>query len=83
MNFQWDATNIGHIARHEVIPAEVEEAFANNPVELSSYIRHGEERYAIAGVTDVGRVLFVVYTISGGCLRVVTAHESRKLRSLF
>ena len=83
VRFDWDEANIGHIARHDVIPGEVEEAFANAPVELSSYVRNGEARYAIAGATDAGRVLFVVYTLSAESLRVVTAHESRKLRSLF
>lgn len=82
MRFDWDEANIGHIARHDVTPVEVEEAFANAPVELSSYVRNGEVRNAIAGTTDSGRVLFVVYTVSAESLRVVTAHESRKLRSM-
>lgn len=28
--FEWDDVNVGHIARHQFIPDEVEEVFAGN-----------------------------------------------------
>ncbi len=84
MQFGWDEANIGHVAEHGVSPAEVQEAFANDPLQLDSYVRNLERRYAMAGITDAGRVLMVVFTVNEtGTVRVVTAHESRKLRRHF
>lgn len=30
--FDWDDANTGHIARHSVMPKEVEQAFASDPL---------------------------------------------------
>ena len=30
VEFDWDDANIAHIARHDVVPAEVQEAFFDN-----------------------------------------------------
>jgi uncharacterized DUF497 family protein len=83
MRFEWDESNILHIARHDVTPDEVESVFYGPYLEIGSYTRNEELRHAIAGMTDEGRVLFVVYTQSALAVRVVTAHESRKYRSYF
>lgn len=83
MRFDWDDESISRIARHDVTPAEVIEAFLNAPVEFAAYFRNGEERLALAGVTNAGRVIYVVYTLTANGLRPVTAFESRKHRPLF
>jgi uncharacterized protein len=83
MDFDWDAANIEHIRRHDVEPFEVVEAFKNSPIPLGKQEVSGEVRYLIAGQTDAGRVLRVVWTPRGMKIRPVTAHESRKLRALF
>jgi uncharacterized DUF497 family protein len=80
--FHWDEANISHIARHKVTPEEVEQAVANASVEVATTIRGGETRIVCAGPTDAGRVLKVVYTVRAGRVRVVTAHEDRRLRRL-
>lgn len=81
--FDWDEHNVAHIARHDLVPTEVEEVFYNDPIEFGAYNRRGEARMAIAGPTDAGRVLWVSYTITPAGVRPVTAHESRKHRHLF
>lgn len=84
MEFDWDDANIGHIARHRVEPAEVEQIFMGEQfLSIDAYERNGELRYAIAGVTSKGRVLFIVYTRKEEMIRVATAHESRKYRRFF
>ena len=84
MPFLWDAGNIDHIARHDVLPEEVEQVLENDPFDVSRYIRHGEERLNQVGETDAGRVLVVVSTERGEFIRVVTAHPAdRDMRSLF
>ena len=80
--FDWDARNVGHIALHNVTPDEAEQVIANDPLTLDVVIRHGERRTVCAGWTDSGRVLKVVYAARRGRIRVVTAHEDRKLRRL-
>jgi uncharacterized DUF497 family protein len=80
--FDWDSGNIEHVARHGVNPSEAEEAVSNHPVILATVLSSGEARTVCAGRTAAGRVLKVVYTLRSGRIRVVTAHEDRKLRSI-
>jgi uncharacterized DUF497 family protein len=79
VRFEWNSTNIEHIARHDVAPFEAEEVIRRNPVTLASVLSNGEERTICAGRTESGRALRIVYTIRNGKIRVITAHEDRKL----
>src|ERR1700690_4131543 len=45
IEFDWDEANIGHVARHSVLPEEAEQVILNNPVDLGMEIVEGEERY--------------------------------------
>ncbi len=70
--FEWDARNVGHIARHGVRPEETEEAFFGGPL----FRRARKSLKAVFGRTDAGRYLFVVFVVKpGGVVRVVTAHD--------
>lgn len=80
--FDWDAANTGHIARHDITPLEAEEAVTGRLVILATVLSGGEERTVCAGRTASGRMLKVVYTLRRGRIRVITAHEDRKLRRL-
>ena len=52
----WDEWNIAHIARHNVIPDEVEQVCFGDPV-----IQKGDKgRKLLTGPTDAGRMLSVV-----------------------
>jgi uncharacterized DUF497 family protein len=82
--FDWDEFNIAHIARHNVVPAEAEQAVANRPLELPQDVREGEIRYRLLGPTDDGRILVIVITLRGKLIRVVTAHDAdRRLRAYY
>jgi len=77
--FDWDDANTGHIARHDVTPEEVEQAFANDPlVVLAVQMRSGERRVLCTGLTDAGRALQFVYTMRRGGIRIVTAHAAKR-----
>ena len=77
MEFDWDAANIDHIARHSVEPDEVEAAFADpRRMAEEAYSVPGERRRAVIGVTDAGRLLYVVYTMRRGAIRTVTARNA-------
>jgi hypothetical protein len=77
--FDWDDANTGHIARHDVAPEEVEQAFANDPlVVLAIQKRSGEQPMLCAGLTDAGRALQFVYTMRRGGIRIVTAYAAKR-----
>ena len=55
IEFDWDEANIGHVARHSVLPEEAEQVILNDPVDLGMEIVEGEERYLNLGATVQGR----------------------------
>jgi hypothetical protein len=42
IDFDWDEANIGHMARHSVLPEEAEQVILNDPVDLGMEIVGGE-----------------------------------------
>jgi uncharacterized DUF497 family protein len=75
--FEWDACNVGHIARHGLQPLEVEQSLANDPSTIRSVVAGtDEERWFTVGPNDAGRLLAVVWTIRGSRVRVVTAYPA-------
>ncbi|MEO8726759.1 MAG: DUF4258 domain-containing protein [Acidobacteriaceae bacterium] len=79
LHFDWDEHNIAHIARHDVVPQEVEYVLNNNPVDIEDYFVEEEQRTFNVGETASGRILVVVTTQVGENLRVVTAFKARKV----
>ena len=85
--FQWDSGNTDKIwDRHGVTPAECEELFFNRPLVVEADEKHssGEDRLYALGQSDSGRLMFVVFTIRGRLIRVISARDmSRKERSVY
>ena len=77
IEFDWDESNIRHVARHSVLPEEAEQVILNDPVDLGMEIVEGEERYLNLGATG-RRILLVVTTWREDRVRVVTAFEPNK-----
>lgn len=76
--FEWDGHNAGKIwGKHSVSPSECEEMFFNRPLVVADDIKHSENemRYYSLGRTDAGRLLFVVFTIRGTLIRVISARD--------
>ena len=76
IEFDWDASNLSHIAEHLVTPEEAAQVFENDPVDLDYEVVEREERWVTVGVTSRGRFLVVVWTIRGSAIRVVTAFDA-------
>ena len=73
--YEWDDINIEHIARHEVIPQETEEACFNEPL----IMRLGKKKYTAYGRSDSGRYIFLVVACKGGGIaRIITARDMTK-----
>lgn len=83
--FEWDAGNEKkNAAKHAVTAQEVEEAFRSGQaqalgIQVSPPVP--EERYAVIGPTNSGRLLQVVFTFRKSRIRVICARPaSRKER---
>jgi uncharacterized DUF497 family protein len=85
--FQWDAGNSGKIwERHRVAPSKCEELFFNRPLIVGQDEQHSaaEQRIYGLGQTDAERLLFVVFTIRGRLIRVISARDmSRTERRIY
>lgn len=85
--FDWDAGNLDkNWEKHQVAFWEGEEVFFNQPLVVVLDAPHSgsEERYYCLGKTDAGRLLFVVFTVRGRLIRVISARDmSEKERSVF
>jgi uncharacterized protein len=82
--FDWDLHNVGHVARHGVDPAEVEEAFERPHIIIPSQDVSGEKRWKLFGTSTAVRYLVVVFTIRERRLRPVTAHTmNRRERKIY
>ena len=81
LEFQWDKGNIGKsLKKHKVEDKEAEEPFFDKDHKRFKDRLHskGEERYRIVGQTKKGRLLFVVYTMRGRGIRIISARDINK-----
>lgn len=81
-SFNWNDTNIEHIAEHGVTPDEVEEVFVSKYILLKTR----SKRYIALGITATGRYLTVVFeTLSQKeSIRVITSRDMNyKERTLY
>jgi hypothetical protein len=85
--FQWDEGNADkNLVSHGVTGTEAEQVFFNVPLLLAADRVHSrtEDRYYGLGVTNTGRPLFVVFTVRGELVRVISARDmSRRERRAY
>jgi uncharacterized DUF497 family protein len=75
--FDWDAFNVGHIARHGLRPEDAERALSNESTAVyEGLTKAGERRWVSVGRLDSGRLVAVVWTVRGSRVRVVTAYPA-------
>jgi uncharacterized DUF497 family protein len=81
VGFEWDKHNSQkNWIRHRVAPSECEEIFFNQPLVMADDSRHSEkeDRFYCLGSTDSRRPLFVVFTIRGDLIRVISARDMNR-----
>lgn len=87
--FEWDSGNAyKSTEKHSVSQGEAEEMFFNQPLLIASDEAHSVEeiRYLALGVTGIGRLLSVIFTLrkKGTLIRVISARPmSRKERAFY
>src|SRR5882672_1998237 len=74
--FEWDAANIGHVARHGVTQSEVEDAVLDPNAVMLEIDAGEEERVKAVGATAAGRIIVAVFTLRGEAIRPITAYEA-------
>ena len=82
--FDWDAgNNTKNHDKHGVTCGECEQLFFNRPLIVRSDTAHAivEPRYYALGKTDAERLLFVVFTIRGTLIRVISARDMTESES--
>ena len=82
--FQWDEGNSEkNWLKHGVTNAEAEQVFSNSPIFIVEPDEQpwSELRYYAYGQTYEGRKLFIVFTLRGELIRVISARDmSRRER---
>lgn len=76
--FEWDQGNLlKNWEKHQVSASECEEAFFNRPLLVSSDEKHSQEepRYFALARTNSTRELFIVFTVRGSNIRVISARD--------
>ena len=85
--FEWDEGNLlKNWEKHSVAPSECEQVFFNRPLIAAHDLQHSqsEARYYLLGQTDSHRKLFLVFTVRGSLIRVISARDmSRKERKRY
>jgi uncharacterized DUF497 family protein len=85
--FEWDEGNIRkNWEKHQVSHIECEEIFFNSPVIFREDESHStsENRSFVLGKTDTDRLLFAVFTMRGGKIRIISARDmSRRERKVY
>ena len=79
--FQWDKGNKGkNYLKHKVTDQECEEAFFDQNKKILKDLLHSnnEERYILFGQTKEKRILFIVFTVRSGKIRVISARDLNK-----
>jgi len=84
LQFEWDSSNLRHLARHRICPEEFEEAMSGALLAIGFTNDKDEERWSVLGITKNLRVLYMVYTYREGRLRAITGWDAPKgLRELY
>lgn len=80
LEFQWDSGNSHKNEKHKVINVEIEESFNDCDKVMSPDFKHShsEQRYILLGNTKKIRLLYIVFTVRKGIVRVISARDINK-----
>ena len=82
LQFEWDEGNREkNWLKHQVKQTEAEEVFFDIHKKLAKDVFHttkAENRYILLGKTKGTRLLFIIFTIRGSSLRVISARDANK-----
>ncbi len=87
VGFDWDDGNKQkNWEKHQVDFRECEEVFFNQPLLIKEDSKHSsqEKRFYVLGRSDIGRTIFLVFTLRNNKIRVISARgQSKKERKIY
>ena len=87
VGFEWNkGTAEKNWVLHRVSRTECEQSFFNEPLVVADDEKYfqDEKRYYLLGQTDLGRLLFIVFTIRENLIRVISSRDQhKKERSIY
>lgn len=80
IEFQWDSGNSRKNEKHKVLHTEIEEGFNDRDKVMSPDHKHSnsEQRHVLLGKTKNKRLLYIVFTVRKGNVRVISARDINK-----
>lgn len=81
LEFEWDKGNVDKsYQKHGLTPNEAEEVFSDEDLKVQDDIQHSQEekRLIALGKTISSKILFVVFTIKGKKIRIISARMANK-----
>jgi uncharacterized DUF497 family protein len=80
IEFQWDSGNTQKNEKHNVVNEEIEGVFNDRDKAISPDHKHSsaEQRYILLGKTKTQRLLYIVFTVRKGIVRVISARDINK-----
>lgn len=78
MEFEWDTGNqVKSLLKHRTSKEESEQVFNNRYIlSIDSIHSSAEVRFKLIGITDAGRVLFVIFTTRKDKIRIISARSA-------
>lgn len=76
--FDWDAHNETHLAKHEISRLDVEDVLTGNHILLEYQMEGDEQRWVAVGATRTGRILDIVFALRGEAIRPITGWAADK-----
>ncbi|OGY15800.1 MAG: hypothetical protein A2784_01560 [Candidatus Chisholmbacteria bacterium RIFCSPHIGHO2_01_FULL_48_12] len=79
--FDWDKGNVDKsYQKHGIIPNEAEEVFLDEKAIIIRDIKHSqkEERLILLGETTGRKLLFIVFTLRGTKIRIISARKANE-----
>ena len=80
VEFDWDKGNVEKNLKHDVTDKEAEEVFFDEKRYIFKDKIHSgnEERFRILGKINLGRLLFIAFTIRKNKIRIISARDINK-----
>ena len=76
--FDWNADNEGHLAKHRISRFDAEDVLSGNHLLLEYQMEGGEQRWIAVGATRAGRILNIVFAVRGEAMRPITGWAADK-----
>ncbi len=80
IEFEWDKNNQTKIRlKHGITPEEAEQSLFNRrSIIFDTRHSKAEKRYQLLGMSNDGRILFIVFTIRNFKIRIISARSANK-----